>query len=86
MKLKMSQIDNNKVIYNFFWDTTQLIEYDLRTTEFTQKEVLFECKIPRFSKVVVCPITSNPMANTSSNQVFDGTRVFCIGGYINEGN
>ena len=55
LKLKMQYLDKKKVLYYFFWDTFNLIEFDLKAKDYEQREVLFEYKIPRFSKIVVCP-------------------------------
>lgn len=85
MKLKLLLIENKKLVYNLFWDTTQLIEYDLKSNDFIQKEVLFECNIPKFSKVIICPNAMSMNSSSNLSQLQDGSRVFCIGGYINEG-
>ena len=61
-----------------------MIEYNLFTNDFNQKEVLFECDIPKFSKVIACP-NSQVKAAYSLSQVLDGTRIFCIGGFITFG-
>jgi hypothetical protein len=88
----MQFLDNRKTLYYFFWDTTYLIEFDLKSSDINQKEVLFECKIPRFSKVIVCPNSSNVNPNQSLNNSSmsislvnnESCRIFIQGGYLNE--
>lgn len=66
LKLKIQLIKKQRVLYNFFWDTNLLIEYNLSNNVFLQKEVLFECDIPKYSKVIVCPHSTTKLPSNVS--------------------
>ena len=74
-EIRQELLNGSKLIYQILWETHSIIEYSEDTTMKVQ-QVTSEAKIPRFSKMIVCPGTQ------ITTKECDSTRVFIIGGQI----
>jgi len=75
LKLKNKVPARRNLLYYPLWDTNIMLEVDIHSRDVSQKEVFFDCPIPRFSKLI---IAKNPprKAGCQSSSSFKQSSAF----------